>query len=283
MLKHLLVLFAVFTICSCQNCQDVTFDLIKDLGSRTDRLQMLFFFKLSSSSASTTTDLERLARSCLQDIGYVLKPISGSQSETVYVGVNYTRLNRIQLSIQGAPLTQYKISFGYRKFNSGLTLTLSDIPTAACFDAPSKPRDVISTKNSDGSITVTWKEPEAINAPKLSYYRIEKRTKESAIFSKLEDTLRTNIQISKDDLPLTYIIRISAFNERSFYNDNPAIINCTNQIEGSEVVDLIVSNFQTTTTKKPVTSRPGSASSVALNLILFFSSLILSIYALNNF
>ena len=262
------------------DCKENSFQVyIKDL--RINQLEANIFYNISLTNDATIpsgSDFRAYVDKCLENVLVSYRVEGELQSIIKKVKIpSDLSLNGLYIQIPGLrPLTHYNLQFGIEQTKPKNVSLFHNVThnLHSCFGEPSKPKNVLKHQRSDGSVLISWSEPDIIAAPYLGYYEILKTVSNNA--QTKEEYQLNSYTLSRDEISKNVLFKLTAYNDQKMYSTNyPFVVNCSDKIlsSGVEIIKLNAT-FLPNTTPKPgnsaLTLKLNSFYPILFSVILYF-------------
>ena len=243
------VLYPLFHLVSLLNaqqrappitCLPDSFKITQAIPPLVNEIDVTFFYKVNLTNTiniGAVVDFRDYVDECLDNI-FISARIKGQIQTNVLKRFKISRETSLQNPIPVevtdlTPLTTYEFQFGYEQtkpLNKTSYEPLLEVNT--CFGEPGKAKDISKNLNGvDGSISITWKQPDVIKAPFVCYYLIEKKV--GTISEKIESK-QYSYRVTRNEVVNNATISISVYNDPKCYNVLPGC----NRVQSSGI-DII--------------------------------------------
>ena len=254
---------------SCIDCKLKSLDLKYVRSSPVDLDLDVFFsvsMKLGAEKLPEDVTLARYAAQCIDFIE--LRVLNSADASLVFntrqrLVDSQTDLSNIRIRVLDLlPLKTYTIELSLQEKDQ----TESSQPQRtenvfSCFGAPTKPRDLKLTELTEEArtVSVSWAEPERVNAPRVCFYLVQRLGKEEMSGGDAWVTLKKQADtaayvLSEEDVKNTKMVRVVAQNHVDCYKmDSPFAQLCPRSEFLAANADAAIV-YAATTTSEPITT-----------------------------
>jgi hypothetical protein len=255
-------------------CKVDSFEIIQATPPIVDEITVTFFYKLNLTKGINlnSVDFRDYVDECF-DFVQIAARVKGDIQYDVIKEFKIPKDAPLQYSIpiqvtDLLPITTYEFQFRHQQITPFNNLRFEPlVEVSTCFGEPAKVKQISKSLQADGSVMITWKQPDVIRAPFICFYLIEKIKLNN---SERIETKETSYKVRRDEIVDKVEIRISAYNDQKCYQ---LPTGCKNGTKSSGV-DIIKfdESLLPNTTKKPNNSiliKSNSLLTIFAMLILF--------------
>ena len=258
-------------------CKAESFEIIQAALPIVDELTVTFFYKLNLTSGINISpvDFRDYVDECLENV-FITARVKGEIQMNVKKEFKIPRdvplQNPIPIQIEDLlPLTTYEFQFRHQQIKPNNNTRYKEmIEVSTCFGEPEKVKQISKSLQVDGSVNITWKQPDVIRAPFICFYLIEKIKLNN---SERMETKDTSYKVRRDEVVDKLEIRISAYNDQKCYKLPAGCKNGTKS-SGVDIIKLDESLLPITT-KKPSNSILIKSNSLLTILVMFILFIVL--------
>jgi len=258
-------------------CKEDSFEIIQAIQPIVDEITVTFFYKLQLVNGINISpvDFRDYVDECLGNI-YIAARVKGEIQMNVIMEFKIPRdaplQNSIPIEIEDLiPLTTYEFQFRHQQIKPiNSTKYEPMIEVSTCFGEPQKVKQLSKSLQVDGSVIITWKQPDVIRAPFICFYLIEKIKLNN---SERIETKDTSYKVRRDEVVDKIEIRISAYNDQKCYKLPAGCKNGTKS-SGVDIIKLDESLLPITT-KKPSNSILIKSNSLLTIFVMFILFIVL--------